>query len=215
MPSFITRIFSRARVAENKFSSTGPVYEYNPADDMVTRAQLVPLVDIKDSKAIRLRNANIGVQEVEPELGIWEAFDDNASYWDKYKQPATLGLGVPSACHQRSISGCSTATAVSAGSCDSGNTLVPETVDNTACQKKDSEKNVDDSIANIDQDALFDEIFALCNPDQEVPISQDALFTELELLCAEPAPVPVAVKGKTSKSARRQGHMGNAAYGYF
>ncbi|KAI0090103.1 hypothetical protein BDY19DRAFT_938470 [Irpex rosettiformis] len=159
MPSFFTRIFSRVRVAENKF--TGPInkLEYCPPGDMATRVHLVPLAQASAPKTIRLRTGTSTLEMV-ADVGIWEAFDNSVGH--HCRQPSTLGLP---AGQQRSVSISSTATAFSAGSCDSGDTLlpeVPEVSDDYACRKGlVKAKNMDDLLADIDQAALFDELEAL------------------------------------------------------
>ncbi len=217
MPFFsFTKVFSRVRVAENKAVVSRSV-PATRSGEVTTRVHLVPLAQASTSKVIRLNADNLvditgtGPIEMVADVGLWEAlqFEDSASHHRQQLSTRQVPPGHQAIWQPRSFSGSSTATAVSVGSCDSGDTLMDDILAFLGEPPRQKLKAADDSLADIDQAALFDELEALCNPLTQVSASQSVLFAELELLCTEPAPTPApaAVRSTAARTARRQAHV--------
>lgn len=135
-----TKNSSRAQVAEKKAVTIGPLVECFTPGDLKNRIQLIPLVQARESRKIRLRTV-VDSPEMVGEIGIWE---------DLHGQS-------PSA--QDALVKASTSGYSSSSSSEADSSLAPEILDYYVCHKPLPPYNpAEDSMLGVDQSALFAEL---------------------------------------------------------
>lgn len=146
-----TKNSSRARVAEKKSITIGPLIECCPPADLKNRVQLIPLKEARDCRKIRLRTV-IDSPEMRGEVGIWEdIYQSSPKSEDMLVKDSTSGYS----------SGSSSVS-------EADTSLAPEILDYYVCHKPYAPE--DDSMIGVDQSALFAEIEGMLGEPVPAPI---------------------------------------------